>query len=43
MVMSLRYNVMFTNDENPYLIDTKVYVFHVECHGGSVATDLVVR
>ena len=34
---------MCTNDENPYLIDTKMYLFHVEYHFGGLVTDLVVR
>ena len=39
----MRCNVMCTNDENPHLIDTKMYLLHVECHVRDAATDLVVH
>ena len=39
----MSYNIMFTNDENSYLIDTKMYLFHVEYHVRDAATDLVVH
>ena len=33
---------MCTNEENPYLTDTEMYLFHVECYVRVVVTDLVV-
>ena len=34
---------MCTNDENPHLIDIKMYLFHVESHVINAITDLVVH
>ena len=34
---------MRTSDENPHLIDTKMYLFHVERHIRGVVTTLVIR
>ena len=34
---------MSINDENPHLIDTKMYLFLVECQVRGVVTELVVR
>jgi len=32
---------MSTNNENPHLIDTKLSLFHVECHGAGHAVSQV--
>ena len=34
---------MCTNDESFHVIDTKMYLFHIECHVRVVVTDLVVQ
>ena len=34
---------MCTNDENSYLIDNKLHLFHVEYHFKDAVTDLVVH
>ena len=39
----MRYNVTFTNDENPHLIDNKRYLLHVAYQVRDAATDLVVH
>ena len=33
---------MCTNDENPHLVETRMSLFHVECHVRGAVTDLVV-
>ena len=43
MVVNIRYNVMCTNGESPHLIDTKMYLFHVEYQVRDAAADLVVH
>ena len=39
----MRYDVICTKNENLHLIDTKMYLFHEECHVRCVVTDLVVH
>ena len=34
---------MCANKKNPHLIETKLYLFHVECHTRGVVTELVVH
>ena len=39
----MRYNVICTNDENPLLRDTKMYLSHVEYQVRDAVTDMVVQ
>ena len=42
MVVNISYDVVFTNDENPHLIDTEISLFHVEHHVEGIVTELVL-
>ena len=43
VVINMKYDIMCINDESPHLIDTKIYLLHVERHVRGIVSELVVR